>query len=109
VAYDEELAERVRAVLSESACFSQRKMFGGIGFMLSGNMAAGVIDDDVIVRLGPEEAERALDEPGVRMFDKTGRPMMGWILIGPEATSSDESLRSWVERGGAFASSLAPK
>ena len=84
-------------------------MFGGIGFMLSGNMAAGVIRDDVIIRLDPEEGERALDEPGVRMFDLTGRPMTGWLLVGPEGTASDDGLRAWVDRSAAFAESLPPK
>jgi TfoX/Sxy family transcriptional regulator of competence genes len=109
VAYDAELADRVRDALSGRDNLTERKMFGGIGFMLSGNMAAGVIRDDLIIRLDPEEGERALDEPGVRMFDLTGRPMTGWLLVGPEATASDDGLRAWVDRGAAFAESLPPK
>jgi TfoX/Sxy family transcriptional regulator of competence genes len=109
MAYDEQLAERVRAALAGRSNLTERKMFGGIGFMLSGNMGAGVSGDDLIVRLDPEEGERALDEPGVRMFDKTGRPMTGWLLVGPEATGSDDDLSHWVDRGAAFAESLPPK
>ncbi len=109
MAYNEELADRVRDALGARENLTERKMFGGIGFMLSGNMATGVIRDDLIIRLDPEEGERALDEPGVRMFDLTGRPMTGWLLVGPEATASDEGLRAWVDRGAAFAESLPPK
>jgi TfoX/Sxy family transcriptional regulator of competence genes len=109
MAYDEALAARVREALAARDNLTERKMFGGIAFMLSGNMAAGVIRDDVIIRLDPEEGERALDERGVRMFDLTGRPMTGWLLVGPEATATDEGLRAWVERGAAFAESLPPK
>ncbi len=109
MAYDEHLAERVRALLADREALTERKMFGGIAFMLGGNMVAGVIREDLVVRLGPEGYEDALDEPGAREFDLTGRPMTGWLLVGPEATAEDEALRAWVERGAAFASSLPPK
>jgi hypothetical protein len=109
VAYDEQLAERVRAALGDRPQLTERRMFGGLAFMLGGNMAVGVNGDDLIVRLDPEEHERALGEPGVRTFDMTGRPMVGWLLVGPDATTSDEALRSWVERGATFASSLPAK
>ncbi|MBW3592517.1 MAG: TfoX/Sxy family protein [Actinobacteria bacterium] len=109
MAYDERLAERVRAILAEREDLSERKMFGGIAFMLAGNMAVGVSGDDLIVRLDPEEYEAALDEPGAREFDMTGRPMTGWLLVGPDATAAEDGLRSWVERAAAFASSLPPK
>ena len=109
MAYDERLAERVRAILAGRDAFTERKMFGGIGFMLAGNMATGVINDDLIVRLDPEEYETALDEPGAREFDVTGRPMAGWLLVAPDATREDAGLRRWVGRGAAFALSLPPK
>ncbi len=109
MAFDTELADRIRQRLGKRKGLTERKMFGGIGFMLSGNMAAGVHGDDLIVRLDPEEGERALDEPAVRMFDLTGRPMMGWLLVAPEATASDDGLRAWVDRGAAFADLLPPK
>ena len=109
MAYDEGLAERVRDLLSVRQGFSERKMFGGIGFMLSGNMACGVSGDELMVRLDPEEGEKALAEEHVRVFDMTGRPMKGWILVGPEATRSDEDLAAWVDAGADFAVSLPPK
>ena len=109
MAFDEALAARVRAKLEGRDDLTERKMFGGIGFMLAGNMAVGVAGDDLIVRLDPEAYEGALDEPGARPFDMTGRPMTGWLLVGPEATAGDEGLRAWVDRGAAFASSLPPK
>src|SRR5687768_15912903 len=71
VAYDEELAEQVRELLGDRAGVSERRMFGGIGFMIEGNMAVGVMEDQLIVRLDPPDAERALAEPGVRKFDFT--------------------------------------
>lgn len=109
MAYDEQLAERVRDLLSVRDGFSERKMFGGIGFMLAGNMACGVSGDELIVRLEPGDAEKALAEEHVRVFDMTGRPMTGWILVGPEATAADDDLAGWVDAGGDFAASLPPK
>ena len=109
MAFDEALADRVRAALGERDALTEKKMFGGIAFMLAGNMATGVAREELIVRLDPEEYADALDEPGAREFDMTGRPMAGWLLVAPEATDDDAGLRSWVERGAAFASSLPPK
>ena len=109
MAYDEDLAERVRDLLATNADLSERKMFGGVGFMVAGNMCCGVMEDDLIVRLDPEEAEKALDEPGAREFDFTGRKMKGWLFVSPDATASDEGLAGWVEAGLAYASSLPPK
>lgn len=84
-------------------------MFGGIVFMLEGNMAVGIAGEELMVRLGPEEAERALAEPHVRPMDMTGRPMKSMILVAPEATAADEDLASWVDAGADFAASLPPK
>lgn len=109
MAYDEALAERVRDVISARDGFSELKMFGGVGFMLRGNMACGVSGDELMVRLEPGEAEKALAEEHVRVFDMTGRPLKGWILVGPEATASDEDLAGWVDAGADFAASLPPK
>jgi hypothetical protein len=109
MAYDEQLAERVRDLLSVRDGFSERKMFGGIGFMLGGNMACGVSGDELMVRLEPGDAEQALAEEHVRVFDMTGRPMKGWILVGPEATAADDDLAGWVDAGADFAASLPPK
>jgi TfoX/Sxy family transcriptional regulator of competence genes len=109
VAYDEELADRVRDLVSAHGEVSERRMFGGIAFMVGGNMAVGVLGEDLIVRLDRDETERALAEPGVREFDFTGRPMKGIVFVSPEQTADDESLAGWVEVGGAYAASLPKK
>jgi TfoX/Sxy family transcriptional regulator of competence genes len=109
MAYDEELAERVRELLSARADVGERKMFGGIAFMVQGNMACGVLKEDLIVRLGDEEGEKALAEDGVRPFDFTGKPMKGIVYISPERTSDDAGLAEWVEAGADYATSLPPR
>jgi hypothetical protein len=110
VAYDEALADRVRDLLAPREGLTERTMFGGIAFMVRGNMACGVSGrGGLMVRLGPEEYERALSEPGVRQLDMTGRPMRGWIVVAPEAVDDDESLASWVDAGADFATTLPPK
>jgi len=109
VAYDEALSERVRAVTSLREDIVERKMFGGIAWMLAGNMACGVLGDELIVRLAPEEADKALAEPHTREFDFTGRPMRNIVMVGPEAIATDEELAGWVDAGADFAASLPPK
>jgi TfoX/Sxy family transcriptional regulator of competence genes len=109
VAYDEQLAERVRDLISAHGRVEERKMFGGIAFMLDGHMAVGVLGEELIVRVGPEDASKALAEPGVREFDFTGRPAKGLVFVAAEATSSDEQLEQWVEAGAGYAASLPPK
>ena len=109
MAYDEALASRVREALGDNPGISERQMFGGIAFMLSGNMAVGVNKDDLMVRTDPDDHDEALTQAGVRVFDMTGRPMKGWILVGPEATEDDAELQKWVGAGLDFAGSLPPK
>jgi TfoX/Sxy family transcriptional regulator of competence genes len=109
MAYDEALAERVRDLISARSAVKELKMFGGLCFTIAGNMAVGVIDDDLIVRLGDEEGEKALLEDGVREFDFTGRPMKSIVYVSPERTSDDAGLSEWVEAGAAYAASLPPK
>jgi len=109
VAYDEDLAQRVRDVLATRAEVTERKMFGGIAFMVAGNMACGVLGEDLIVRLGDDEGEKALAEDGVRPFDFTGKPMKGIVYVSPERTSDDAGLSDWVEAGADYATSLPPK
>jgi TfoX/Sxy family transcriptional regulator of competence genes len=109
MAYDEQLADRVRELLSPRADVAERKMFGGIAFMVAGNMACGVLDEDLIVRLEKDESEKALREEGVRPFDFTGKPMKGIVFVSPERTSDDEGLAEWVETGADYAASLPPK
>lgn len=109
MAYDEDLAARVRAVLMDRPDLAERRMFGGTAFMLGGHMCCGLLGDELIVRLGPEEGERALDEPHTRVFDFTGRPMGGFVVVRPDGLRVDGDLRSWVERGVAFVATLPPK
>jgi TfoX/Sxy family transcriptional regulator of competence genes len=109
VAYDEALADRVRDALAPRADLSERKMFGGIAFTIGGNMALGVIDDQLMVRLDHADAERALDEPHVRPMDFTGRPMKGMVFVDAEGTEADGDLAGWVDAGADFAASLPPK
>jgi TfoX/Sxy family transcriptional regulator of competence genes len=109
MAYDEALAGRVRELISARAGVSERKMFGGIAFMVGGNMAVGVTGDELMVRLDPADSEKALTEEGVRVFDMTGRPMKGWILVSADRTSGEAGLSEWVEAGADYAASLPPK
>ena len=107
--YSEDLEMRIRVALSGLPDLTAKKMFGGIGFLVKGNMACGVSKDDLIVRVGPEHYEEALTMPHTRVFDMTGRPMKGWIVVEADGYASDEDLRMWVERGVEFALSLPPK
>jgi TfoX/Sxy family transcriptional regulator of competence genes len=109
MAYDEELADRVRNVLEARSDVSERKMFGGIAFMLAGNLAAGVLGEDLIVRVGPEDHAAALSEPGVREFDFSGRPSKGIVFVEPDQVRDDGGLARWVDAGADFAASLPPK
>src|SRR2546426_8551623 len=104
MAYSEELATRIREVTGTT--LTEKKMFGGLAFLLNGNMACGVRGDDLIVRLAPAESSSALAEPGARPFDLTGRPMSGWLLVGADGHASDDDLRRWVGRGVDYAASL---
>lgn len=110
MAFDEGLAERIRALLEARPDLGEQLMFGGIAFMVGGNMCCGVNGDDLVVRLDPDRADELLEsEAGVRPFDMTGRPMRGWLMVAPEATAEDADLEPWVRRAEEFASSLPPK
>ncbi|MGI9610611.1 MAG: TfoX/Sxy family protein [Acidimicrobiia bacterium] len=109
MAYDEGLADRVRDQLGPNPEITERKMFGGIAFMISGNMAVGISKDELMVRTAPEDHEQLTAEPGVRDFDMTGKRMKGWLLVAPEKLSDDAQLADWVETGLDFAGSLPPK
>jgi TfoX/Sxy family transcriptional regulator of competence genes len=109
MAYDEGLAQRIREHLAEVQEIEEKKMFGGIGYLLRGNMACGVIGEDLIVRVGPDNDEDALRDPHARPFDFTGRVMRGWVMVGPAGHAEDNALASWVQRGLKFAASLPAK
>ncbi|GGU42057.1 TfoX/Sxy family protein [Streptomyces coeruleorubidus] len=109
MAYDEGLAERIRQRLGADPVVTEKRMFGGIAFLHRGNMAVGVSGDDLMVRVGPDNTDAALARPGARVFDMTGRPMRGWILVDGAALTGDDVLGEWIEKGRAFAASLTPK
>lgn len=110
MAFDEGLAQRIRERMSqENYEVEEKKMFGGIGFMIGGNLACGVIGDEMCVRVGPHGNQAALEQPHARQFDFTGKPMKGWIYVAPEGLADDEFLDDWIERGAKFASSLPKK
>lgn len=109
MAYDEELAERIRRALADKHSVVEKRMFGGIAFMLRGNMCCGIVRDDLMVRVGPERHEEALAQPHARPMDFTGRPMRGMVYVTPEGCRTDEALKRWVEQGLNFAATLPPK
>jgi hypothetical protein len=120
MAYDLELADRVRKVLGELP-FVEKKMFGGIGFLLNGNMACGVHGKGLIVRVGHDKHAELLtrtpfgprarrgETAGARPFDLTGKPMQGWLVVDPQGCKTGKQLAGWVNQGVAFASGLPPR
>jgi len=109
MAYDEGLAQRVREVLSDFLGYEEKKMFGGIGFLLQGNMACGVIREDLIVRVGAENYSEALLRPDVELFDMTGRAMTGWVIVKEPGYRKDSNLNDWVDQGVSYSLTLPPK
>lgn len=109
MAYDEGLAQRIREALTDADGLSERRMFGGIAFMLHGNMAVGISGDELMVRVGPEAYDEALAQPHARVFDMTGRVMRGWVVVAAEGIADDAALGEWVRRGANYARSLPPK
>ena len=108
--FDTGLADRVREELASQEAVSEKAMFGGLAFLIGGNMCVAVSHrGGLIVRVGPEAYEAALDEPHARVFDMTGRPMKGWVMVAPEGVQDDRELAAWVRRGVDFAASLPPK
>lgn len=109
MAYDEDLASRIRQTLAPRADIMERKMFGGLAFMLRGNMCCGVVGDMLMLRLGKEGTSAALQEPHTRPMDFTGKIMKSMVYVGPAGTSDRKSLNRWVNRGADYAASLPPK
>jgi len=109
MAHDEKLAKRVREVLARRRGVSEKKMFGGLCFLVDGHMACGIIGDELVVRVGPDAYEEALTKPGAREMDFTGRAMKGMVYVGPRGHGPAPSLKAWVERGLVYARSLPPK
>lgn len=105
--YNEALAEKVRDLLGENDGLTEKQMFGGLAFMLNGNMACGVVGEELMVRVGPENYDNALSERYTRPMDYTGRPLKGMVYVEEDAIAQD--LDGWVNKGADFASSLPPK
>ena len=109
MAFDETLAERIREALGRRTDVTEKRMFGGVCFLLNGNMLVGVWKDSLIVRLGPDRGKAALLEPHVREMDVTGRPMKGWVMVEAEGVEEDEQLGDWIRDATAFVEKLPEK
>jgi hypothetical protein len=109
MAYDEGLAQRIRELLIAQDGLVEKKMFGGVGFMLHGNLACAVDKDKLVVRVGPEGHDAAMARPHALPFDITGRAMKGWVMVAPEGCAGDEDLKAWVVEGVDFALTLPAK
>lgn len=109
MAYDEALAERIRRALTPRPDMYEKKMFGGLAFMLRGNMCCGVVKDMLMLRLGNEGAAAALSEPHTRPMDFTGKPLKSMVYVDPPGIESDDKLYRWIKRAADFAETLPPK
>lgn len=103
------LAARIRDALAGKRGIEEKKMFGGMAFLLNGKMLVGVWEDMLIARLGPEAGNEALRKPHVRAFDITGKPMKGWVMVEPEGIEDDEQLKNWIDRATSFVATLPGK
>lgn len=107
--FDEGLAQRLREVLADHRGVTEKKMFGGIAFLLEGSMFVGVVRKDLMVRVGSDHHDDAIAQPHARTMDFTGRPMRGFVFVAPEGYERDEALQGWVKRALSFASTLPAK
>ncbi len=107
--FDDKLAFRVWKILKKIEGLSEKKMFGGICFLVNGNMALGLVNEDLMIRVGSDSYEKMLSQPYVRKMDFTGKPLKGFLYVGPNGTQSDKDLRKWVLSGVEFALSLPAK
>jgi TfoX/Sxy family transcriptional regulator of competence genes len=110
VPYDDILAERVREMVGAEPGMTDKRMFGGLGFLLYGNLAVSASSQGgLLVRIDPNEAESLTSNPHVRRFEMRGREMTGWLHVEAEALASDDELRRWVDKGITYAQSLPAK
>ena len=108
MAYNLKSADRIRAEL-DGVPFVEKKMFGGVGFLIGGNMACGVHKDGLIVRVDPDKHTKLLKKTGAKVFDITGRPMKGWLIVDADGYKTAKQLSAWVKEGMEFALTLPPK
>lgn len=109
MAFDAKLAARIRRRLGKRAGLVEKQMFGGVAFLLNGNMCCGVHGEEMIVRLAPEDTAKALAQANTHRFDLTGRPMQGWILVKPKGLATAAALGKWIGIASRYAASLPPK
>jgi TfoX/Sxy family transcriptional regulator of competence genes len=110
MAYDEDLADRVRELVKDQDGLTEKRMFGGLAFLIYGNMAVGASSrGGLLLRVDPAETEALVSEPGARRFDMRGREMDGWLHLDPEVLTTDRQLQHWVARGVTYARSLPAK
>ena len=110
MAYDEALADRIRALLDGAPLLTEKKMFGGLGFMVRGNMAVAASGQGgILVRVDPAEGEHLLATTAARPMEMRGREMSGWLRVDPADVATDDALDEWVQRGASYAGSLPAK
>ena len=110
MAFNEELAERIRHLLARRKHVEEKKMFSGMGFLLNGNLLVGVRKDSLLVRLGPEQSDEALKEPHVSEFEIKGRgTMKGWVVVSLEGVQNDDQLKDWLRQAVKFVGTLPAK
>lgn len=109
MAFDENLATRIRSALGRKKGVVEKKMFGGLGFLLHGNILVGVWKNSMIVRFGPDQAEDAFLEPHVKDFDITGKAMKGWVMVAAEGVADEDAMKEWVQRAMKFVAKLPAK
>lgn len=109
MAYDARLAERVKTLIEKRPGFSEKKMFGGIAFMIRGNMCCGVVRNDLMIRLTPEQVVDGLQQPHTRPMDFSGKPMKSMLYVGPAGVDAEDDLEKWVRAAVRFVLTLPPK
>ena len=107
--HDAQIEERIREIIADRENTAQKNMFGGVCHLMNGNMFCGVYKDYLILRLGVENAERAMQKPAVGPFDITGRPMKGWVMVAPDGFKTTADLAGWLDQARKFAGSLPSK
>ncbi len=108
MAYDERLANRVHSLLKGRQVLAEKPMFGGLAYLSNGKMFAGILKDELVVRVGPEANDTALQAPHTRPMDFTGKSMKGYIYVEPDGVKTDQQLRAWLTKGLDFIASLPP-
>jgi TfoX/Sxy family transcriptional regulator of competence genes len=109
MAYDEGLAERLREIFEDLPAVGEKKMFGGLAFMVHGHMSCGIVDDTLMVRVGPDQYADALSRPHARKMDFTGKPLKGFVYVAPEGIETDDALAAWVRLSLGYVATLPPK